>query len=48
MKVVNEFAIITVLNKSFVLQLGPRMDIQLIKIEDGLCSGEVLFHEFST
>lgn len=27
--------------------MGPRLVIQLIKIEDGLCSGEVLYHEFS-
>lgn len=27
-------------------ELGPRMSLQLIKIEEGLCSGEVLFHEF--
>ena len=25
---------------------GPRMKLQLVKIEDGLCSGEVLFHEY--
>jgi len=27
-------------------ELGPRMRLQLVKIEEGLCSGEVLFHEF--
>lgn len=27
-------------------EVGPRMSLQLIKIEDGVCSGEVLFHEF--
>lgn len=27
-------------------ELGPRMRFQLVKIEEGLCSGEVLFHEF--
>lgn len=27
-------------------ELGPRMSLQLVKIEEGLCSGEVLFHEF--
>lgn len=26
-------------------ELGPRLCLQLIKIEEGLCSGEVLFHE---
>ena len=29
------------------LQLGPRLTLQLVKIEAGLCSGEVLHHEFS-
>ncbi|KAK3739595.1 hypothetical protein QZH41_011222, partial [Actinostola sp. cb2023] len=29
-------------------EMGPRLVIQLVKIEDGLCSGEVLFHEFIT
>ncbi|XP_028394576.1 suppressor of SWI4 1 homolog isoform X2 [Dendronephthya gigantea] len=27
-------------------ELGPQMSLQLIKIEEGLCTGEVLFHEF--
>jgi hypothetical protein len=27
-------------------QLGPQMSLQLIKIEEGMCTGEVLFHEF--
>ncbi|XP_046844252.1 suppressor of SWI4 1 homolog [Xenia sp. Carnegie-2017] len=27
-------------------ELGPQMSLQLMKIEDGLCTGEVLFHEF--
>lgn len=31
---------------SYCFQLGPRMCLQLVKIEEGLCSGEVLFHEF--
>lgn len=26
-------------------ELGPRMTLQLIKIEDGLLDGEVLYHE---
>lgn len=26
-------------------ELGPRLSLQLIKIEDGLLSGEVLFHD---
>lgn len=28
-------------------ELGPRMELQLVKIQSGLCDGEVLFHEFS-
>lgn len=27
-------------------ELGPRLTLQLVKIEDGLMDGEVLFHEF--
>jgi ribosome biogenesis protein SSF1/2 len=27
-------------------ELGPRMELQLIKIEAGLCDGTVLFHEY--
>lgn len=34
------------LNFSYCFQLGPRIRFQLVKIEEGLCSGEVLFHEF--
>ncbi|OWR49457.1 Suppressor of SWI4 1 protein, partial [Danaus plexippus plexippus] len=28
-----------------LVELGPRMSLQLIKVEDGLMDGEVLFHE---
>ncbi len=28
------------------VQLGPRLTLQLIKIEAGLCGGEVLYHSF--
>ncbi|EDO34519.1 predicted protein, partial [Nematostella vectensis] len=28
-------------------ELGPRLTLQLVKIEEGLCSGEVLYHEYS-
>lgn len=28
-------------------ELGPRMTLQLLKIENGLCGGEVLYHRFS-
>ena len=27
-------------------EIGPRMTLQLIKIEGGLCSGEVMFSEY--
>lgn len=27
-------------------ELGPRMKLQLIKVENGLCGGEVLYHKF--
>jgi ribosome biogenesis protein SSF1/2 len=29
-------------------ELGPRMTLRLIKIQDGLCAGEVIHHEFIT
>ncbi|CAJ1933846.1 unnamed protein product [Sphenostylis stenocarpa] len=29
-------------------EVGPRMTLQLVKIEKGLCSGEILFREFGT
>ncbi|KAF6210369.1 hypothetical protein GE061_013473 [Apolygus lucorum] len=29
-----------------VMELGPRMTLQLIKIEEGLLDGEVMYHEF--
>lgn len=29
-----------------LLQLGPRLTLQLVKIEAGLCEGEVLHHEY--
>lgn len=28
-------------------ELGPRMTLSLIKIEQGFCEGDVLHHEFS-
>ncbi|KAG1695310.1 Suppressor of SWI4 1 [Nymphon striatum] len=31
-----------------LIELGPRMDIQLIKIEEGLLDGEVLYHKHFT
>lgn len=27
-------------------ELGPRMELRLVKVQEGLCGGEVLFHEF--
>lgn len=27
-------------------ELGPRMKLQLVKVENGLCGGEVLYHKF--
>ncbi|KAG9288195.1 hypothetical protein G9A89_020501 [Geosiphon pyriformis] len=27
-------------------ELGPKLELQLIKVQSGLCDGEVLFHEF--
>jgi ribosome biogenesis protein SSF1/2 len=28
-----------------LVELGPRMTLRLIKVEDGLCSGKILWHE---
>ncbi|GBB92208.1 hypothetical protein RclHR1_19830001 [Rhizophagus clarus] len=30
-----------------LIEIGPRMELQLVKIQSGLCDGEVLFHEFN-
>jgi len=27
-------------------EIGPRMTLQLVKVEEGLCSGAIIFHEF--
>ncbi|KAK3590963.1 hypothetical protein CHS0354_034535 [Potamilus streckersoni] len=27
-------------------ELGPRLTLQLVKVEDGVCSGQIMFHEF--
>ncbi|XP_065068375.1 suppressor of SWI4 1 homolog [Rhopilema esculentum] len=27
-------------------ELGPRLTLQLVKVEEGICDGEVLFHQF--
>ncbi|CAG8500550.1 8581_t:CDS:2 [Ambispora gerdemannii] len=29
-----------------LIELGPRLSLKLVKIQSGLCDGEVLFHEF--
>ena len=29
-------------------EVGPRLTMQLLKIEEGFCDGEVLFHQYST
>ena len=35
------------LKNSIFIQLGPRLTLQLVKVEAGLCEGEVLHHAFS-
>jgi len=30
-----------------LIEIGPRMELQLVKIQSGLCDGEILFHEFN-
>lgn len=27
-------------------EIGPRMTMQLVKVEEGLCSGAIMFHEY--
>lgn len=29
-------------------EIGPRMTLQLVKVQEGLCDGDVLYHEFVT
>ena len=31
-----------------LVELGPRLTMELLKIEEGVCEGEVLYHSFST
>lgn len=31
-----------------LVELGPRMELRLVKIQAGLCDGEVLYHDYST
>jgi ribosome biogenesis protein SSF1/2 len=28
------------------VQIGPRMSLEVVKVEEGLCDGKVLFHAF--
>lgn len=28
------------------LQIGPRLELEVVKVEEGLCDGKVLFHSF--
>ena len=30
------------------LQIGPRLELEVIKVEEGLCDGKVLFHSYVT
>ena len=27
-------------------QIGPRLELEVVKVEEGLCDGKVLFHSF--
>ena len=29
-----------------VLQIGPRLELEVVKVEEGLCEGKVLYHSF--
>jgi ribosome biogenesis protein SSF1/2 len=31
-----------------LIELGPRMDLELFKVENGMCEGDVLYHKFET
>ena len=31
-----------------LVELGPRLELSLLKIEDGFCSGDVLYHKHGT
>ena len=28
------------------LQIGPRLELEVVKVEEGMCEGKVLFHSF--
>ena len=27
-------------------EIGPRLSLQLVKIQEGMCDGDILYHEF--
>lgn len=29
-----------------MLQIGPRLELEVVKVEEGLCEGKVLYHSF--
>ena len=29
-----------------LLQVGPRLELEIVKVEEGLCDGHVLFHKY--
>ena len=29
-----------------LLQVGPRLELEIVKVEEGLCDGRVLFHRY--
>ena len=31
-----------------LIELGPRMNIELFKVERGMCEGDILYHKFET
>ncbi len=34
------------LNSICLLQIGPRLELEVVKVEEGLCDGKVLYHGF--
>lgn len=31
-----------------LIELGPRMNLELFKVENGMCEGDVLYHKFES
>ncbi len=31
-----------------LIEIGPRMTLELFKVESGLCEGDILYHKFET